>query len=236
MLPRLTPRGGAALALAALSGLIGGCGGSSSSSGNGVASKSPTEIVAATRAAAETASSVHLSGTIVSGGSPITLNLDLLAGRGGRGQLSEKGASFELVQTGGTVYIKGSPAFYRRIGGSAAAQLLQGRWLKAPTTSSDFASISSLTDLRKLIDSTLSSHGTLRKEASKTVNGQAAVGVTDVTRGGTLYVATKGKPYPVAIAKSGGGGGKVNFERWNEPVTITPPSDAIDISRLRSGH
>src|SRR5436190_9073734 len=235
MLPRLTPLAGAAAALGLLSGLVGGCGGSSSS-GNGVASKSPTEIVAASRAAAETASSVHLSGSIVSGGSPLILNLDLAAGRGGRGQLSENGASFELVQTGGTVYIKGSPAFYRRIGGPAAAQLLQGRWLKAPTTSSDFASVSSLTDLRKLIDSTLTSSGRLRREAPKTVNRQAAVGVTDVTRGGTLYVATKGKPYPVAIAKSGGGGGKVNFERWNEPVTITPPSDAIDISRLRSGH
>jgi hypothetical protein len=234
MLPRLTPVAGAALALAMLSGLIGGCGGSSSS-GSGIAAKSPTEIVAATRAAAEEASSVHLSGSIVSGGSPITLNLDLLAGRGGRGQLSESGVSFELVQTGSTVYIKGSPAFYRRIGGSAAAQLLQGKWLKAPTTSSDFASISSLTDLRKLIDSTLANHGTLRKEASKTVNGQDAVGVTDATRGGTLYVATKGKPYPVAIAKSGKEGGKVNFERWNERFTITPPANAIDISQLRSG-
>jgi hypothetical protein len=224
-----------ALTLAVLCGVGGGCGGSSSSSGSGVASKSATEIVAATRAAAETASSVHVSGSIVSGGSPITLNLDLLAGRGGRGQLSENGAGFELIQTGGTVYIKGSPAFYRRIGGSAAAQLLQGRWLKAPTTSSDFASIASLTDLRRLIDSTLASHGTLRKEAPKTVNGQEAVGVTDVTRGGTLYVATKGKPYPVAIAKGGSGGGKVNFERWNEKVTITPPAGAIDISQLRAG-
>ena len=78
-------------------------------------------------------------------------------------------------------------------------------------------------------------HGTLRKEAPKTVNGQEAVGVTDVTRGGTLYVATKGKPYPVAIAKSGKEGGKVNFERWNERFTITPPANAIDISQLRSG-
>ena len=45
----------------------------------------------------------------------------------------------------------------------------------------------------------------------------------------------KGKPYPVAIAKSGKEGGKVNFERWNERFTITPPANAIDISQLRSG-
>jgi hypothetical protein len=234
MAPRLRHLAGAAVALALSSGLLGACGGSSSS-GNGIASKSPKEIVAETRAAAEKASSVHVSGSIASASAPIALNLDLAAGRGGHGQLSEGGVGFEVIQAGGTVYIKGSPAFYRRIGGPAAAQLLQGKWLKAPATSSDFASISSLTDLRKLIDSTLASHGTLRREAPKTVNGQAAVGVTDVTRGGTLYVATKGKPYPVAIAKAGSGGGKVNFERWNEAVTITPPSGAIDISQLRSG-
>src|SRR6184192_1704023 len=235
MAPRLRHLAGAAVALALSSGLLGACGGSSSS-GNGIASKSPKEIVAETRVAAEKASSVHVSGSIASASAPIALNLDLAAGRGGRGQLSEGGVGFEVIQTGGTVYIKGSPAFYRRIGGPAAAQVLQGRWLKAPATSSDFASISSLTDLRKLIDSTLASHGTLRREAPKTVNGHAAVGVTDVTRGGTVYVATKGKPYPVAIAKGGSGGGKVNFEHWNEAVTITPPSNAIDISQLRSAH
>ena len=37
------------------------------------------------------------------------------------------------------------------------------------------------------------------------------------------------------LRKRGRGGGKVNFEHWNEAVTITPPSDAIDISQLRSG-
>jgi hypothetical protein len=233
MAPRLRPLAGAAVALALSSGLLGACGGSSSS-GNGIASKSPKEIVAETRAAAEKASSVHVSGSIASASAPIALNLDLAAGRGGHGQLSEGGVGFEVIQTGGTVYIKGSPAFYRRIGGPAAAQLLQGKWLKAPATSSDFASISSLTDLRKLIDSALASQGKLTKSATKTVNGQPVVGVTDVTRGGTLFVATKGAPYPVAIVKSGSSGGKVNFARWNEPVTIRPPADAIDISQLRS--
>src|SRR2546423_10587324 len=101
MYARLTPLSGSALALALLLGLIGGCGGSSSSSGNGIASKSPTEIVAATRAAAEQASSVHLSGTIVSGGPPLTLDLDLLAGRGVPAPHVANGATPRLAQTGG---------------------------------------------------------------------------------------------------------------------------------------
>jgi hypothetical protein len=213
-------------------GLFGGCGGSS---GNGVAGKTPSEIVAASKAAADAATSAHVSGSIVSNGSPITLNLDLASG-GGRGQLSLGGLGFELVQTGGTVYIKGSAAFYRRIGGAAAAQLLQGRWLKAPTSAPEFASIASLTDLHRLVDATLENHGTLTKTGTTTVNAQAVVGISDQSKGATLYVATTGKPYPVQIAKGGAGGGTVTFERWNEQVTIAPPANAIDIAQLRSGH
>src|ERR1700761_5300956 len=145
------------LPLALLAALLAGCGGSSSSSssGNGVADKSPSAIIAATKAAADGAKSVHVSGSLVSGGSPITLDMDLLAGKGGRGQLSQDGLSFELIDVGGTVYIKGSQAFYNHIGGSAAALLLQGKWLKASASSSDFASLGQLTNLRELVDQTL---------------------------------------------------------------------------------
>src|SRR5205085_666904 len=94
------------------------------------------------------ASSVHVSGSIASASAPIALNLDLAAGRGGRGQLSEGGVGFEVIQTGGTVYIKGSPAFYRRIGGPAAAQVVQGRWLKAPATSTPPADAIDISQLR----------------------------------------------------------------------------------------
>jgi hypothetical protein len=199
-----------------------------------VASKSANEIVAASKAAADAARSLHVSGSIVSNGSPITLDLDLATG-GGKGHLTLNGLGFELIQTGGTVYIKGSAAFYRRIAGPAAAQLLQGRWLKAPSSTPEFASISSITDLHRLVDATLSSHGALVKTATTTLSGVKVVGVSDQSKGGTLYVATTGKPYPVEIVKGGTGGGTVSFGRWNESVSITVPPNAIDITQLRGG-
>jgi len=223
----------AVLALGPLGVALGGCGGSSS--GNGIAAKTPAEIVAATKAAADSATSAHVAGSIVSGGSPITLDLDV-ASNGGRGQLALNGLGFELIQTGGSVYLKGSSAVYRHIGGAAAAQLLQGKWLKAPATTPEFASISSLTYLHRLVDATLASHGTLVKTATTTVAGKRVVGVTDQSQGGTLYVATTGKPYPVQIAKGGAGGGTLTFDRWNQTVSITPPANAIDLAQLRSGH
>jgi hypothetical protein len=214
---------------------LAGCGGSSSSSsGNGIAEKSPTQILAATKLAADGAKSVHVSGSIVSGGTPITLDMQLLAGKGGRGQLSQSGLSFALIEVGGTVYIKGSPAFYKHIGGSAAAQLLQGKWLKASATSSDFASLGQLTNLRELIDQTLSNHGALTKSATTTVKGQKVVGLSDKSKGGTLYVAASGKPYPIEITKSGSSTDSITFDSWDEPLTLSAPANAIDIAALQS--
>ena len=157
------PSPAAALAgLLVLAAALTGCGSSGSSSkGNGIEGKTPTEIVAAAKVLADSANSVHVAGSIQSGGSPITLDLHLLASKGGRGQLSENGLSFELIQIHGNVFIKGSPAFYRHVAGPTAAQLLQGRWLKAPASTGNLASLASLTDLRQLMDTTLVQHGTL---------------------------------------------------------------------------
>jgi hypothetical protein len=224
----------AALLIAALAGCGGSSSSSSSASGNGIADKSPTDILAATKVASDAATTVHVSGSIVSDGSPITLDMNLLAGKGGRGQLSESGLSFELIQVGKTVYIKGSPAFYKHIGGTAAAQLLDGKWLKAPASDSDFASLSQLTDLRQLVDQTLASHGSLTKAGTSTIAGQKVVGVTDKTKGGTLYIAATGQPYPVEITKAGSGGGKITFDRWNKTVTLAAPANAIDVAQLQA--
>ncbi len=228
---RFAPLACLPIALAALA----GCGGSSSS-GNGVASKSPTDIVSAAKTAADGASSVHVTGSIVNAGSTIALDMELLKGTGGHGKLSQNGLSFELVEVGDSVYIKGSPAFYQHFAGGAAAQLLQGKWLKAPANTGNFATLGSLTDLRKLLDSTLASHGTLAKGATTKVEGQEAIGVKDLSRGGTLYVATSGTSYPLQITKGGSGGGTVTFNHWNAPVTVTAPTNAVDLSKLASGH
>ena len=233
MRPRIpTPRLlllGMVLSMVALA----GCG--SSSSGNGVASDAPAKIFARAKAAADSASSVYISGTIVSRGVPVSLEMELLAGKGGRGRVAQNGLSFELVQVGGIVYIDGSAAFYRHIGGSAAAQVLQGRWLKAPAGTPEFAPIAALTDLDELIGSALVSRGTLTSGGVTTMQGQKAVAIDDVSQGGTVYVATTGRPYPLEVVKDGGRGGTVVFSRWNEPVTLVAPADAIDVTKLRSG-
>jgi len=232
MRPRPPSPAGLLAAVAIAATVLSGCG--SSSDGNGVAAKTPAQIVGGAKILADAAKSVAVSGMIRTATSPITVSLLLLAGKGGRGLISENGISFQLIQIHGTVYIKGSPAFYSQIVGARAAQLLQGRWLKAPASSGALAPLASLTDLSKLADSTLPAHGPLRKGHRTSVNGQKVIGVTDTSTGGTLYVATTGPPYPVQIAM--GAGGNITFSRWNQPVSLFAPANAIDITALKSGH
>jgi hypothetical protein len=229
-------RAAAPVVLLAVMGAIAlvGCGGSS---GNGVASKSPDQILAASKAAAESASSVHVAGTFSTGGMPVSLDVSLAAGRGGHGQLSENGLSFELIVVDNTIYIKGSRAFYEHFAGPTAADLLVGKWLKAPANNGQLGTLASLTNLSKILGQTLVSSGSVAKGSSTTVNGQPAVELTDTDKNGSLFVATTGQPFPLQISKGGAEAGKVTFSAWNQPVTLTPPASALDLSQLEhEGH
>jgi hypothetical protein len=211
---------------------LAGCGGSSS---NGVESKSPKQIVAAAQKAAEEAKSVHVTGLVNTTGGKLSLDLHLTRGMGAKGSISQGPLSFQLVQVGENVYIKGGAAFYEHFAGSEAARLLQGKWLKAPASTAQFASLTSLANMHRLFTSALGPVATFSKAGTTTINGQKVVAVTDNFKGGHLYVATTGKPYPVQISRSGSSGGKVEFGEWAAPVSITAPSNAIDISKLKTG-
>lgn len=220
------------LTLVAIAAAVAGCGGGSS--GNGVESKSAAQIVSAAQSAADKAHSVHVAGSVETAGASLNLDLQLVQGEGAKGKISEGGLSFELIRIGNTAYISGSASFYERFGGKEAAKLLKNKWLKAPVTSGQFATLGSLTDLRQLIDSALGEHGKLKKGSTTTIEGQKAIEVKDVTHGGSLYVATTGKPYPIQI-KGGGSksSGTVTFDKWDEDVKLKAPSESIDITKLK---
>lgn len=211
--------------------LLAGCGGGAKS--NGEASKPAAQVVKDAVAAAGAASGVHVSGTIVSGSDHLTLDLHIVSGKGGTGTITEQGLAFQFVRLGNKAYIKGTDAFYKKFAGAAAAQLLHDRWLMANATSGQFSSLTALTDIGKLIAQVLTTHDTLVNKGEQTVNGQKVVAIHDATKGGTLYVAATGKPYPLEIVKTGGTEpGDVTLADWNKTVAVTAPKDAIDLSKL----
>jgi hypothetical protein len=199
-----------------------GCGGAS---GNGVASKSPTEILAASKAAASAASSVHLKTTT----GEVVLDVRLTQ-TGGSGSLKISALTLELLRIGDVLYVKGTAAAYKQLG--ITSKVPPQAWVKVPPERS--AQLKAFADKSGQLNRLLSLEGPLTKGRTTSVEGQSVVEVKQVkkvyTR--TLYVATNGKPYPVEIVLQGQVTGKTTFSEWDKPVTLTAPTNVIDLTRL----
>lgn len=194
---------------------------------NGIEKKTAQQIVAAAISAGSAAKTVHVSANL----GTLSFDLQLVAGKGGKGRMVQNGLSFDLVRVGKLAYFRGSDRFWRKFGGTAAVQLFHGKWMRSSATKGDLASLTPLTNLKTLITQALGSHGKLKKGATSTIDGQHVIAIADVTQGGTLYVATDGQPYPVAL-RSGKQKGAVKFDHWNASVALAAPKDSIDISKL----
>jgi hypothetical protein len=219
--------------------VLAGCGGSGKTSttnaSNGEASKPATQVLTDAKKAATSASSMHVAGHIVSGTTPITLDLSIARDKGAAGKMTTNGLGFDLIRIGDTVYIRGSDAFYQKFAGAAIAQLLHGKWLKASVTTGQLRSLAPLTNAAALFAQIASGHGKLANEGETTYSGQKVVAIKDTSDGSKLYVSATGTPYPVAIVGSKGRSGTITFDRWNETVSLNPPQSAIDISKLGAG-
>ena len=140
---------------------------------------------------------------------------------------------FDIIKIGPKLYFKGEKAFLQQYAG-AAAPLFAGRWFAVSTSVPQFASFGSLTDIKTLVDNIVSSAGTLTKGGATTIDGQPAIAIVDSAKGGTLYVATTGPVYPLELNPGKGKGG-VRFTDWDQPVTLTAPSNPLDYAKL-TGH
>jgi hypothetical protein len=224
-----------ALALVLTAALLVSCGGSKQEQArpNGEQSKPADQVFADAKSAATSASSARVSGSLVSNGTPFTLDVSTARGKGAEGSASVNGLQFDFVKIGDTVYIKGSDAFYQHFGGAAIAQLIHGKWVKASATNAQFHSFVGLASMAGLFATIGSNHGRLVNDGQRTYQGQPVVVIRDTSDDSKLYVAATGKPYPVALA--GGSkkqSGRITFADWNKPVSLKAPEDAIDISQF----
>jgi hypothetical protein len=207
--------------------------GSSGSSGNGVSSKSASAIVTASTNALESAKSVHVSGSGSQSGQSISIDLTVVSGKGAQGSLTLQGSKVGLIAVGKYYYLKADKAFWQAHGGAAEAQLLADKWLKLPASGSSFASFSEFTDLHQIASQLAQAKGTVTKGSSTTINGQKAIAVKDPKKGGVLYVATTGKPYPLKVTSTSGTMLGLSFDHYNASVTLSPPANPIDIAQLQ---
>jgi hypothetical protein len=225
------------IALLLVAAVVAGCGGGKAAAKtNGEASKPAVQVLADAESAAKNASALHVSGHIVSSGTPITLDLTIVSSKGAKGSMSTNGLSFDLVRIGDTVYIRGSDAFYQKFGGQAVAKLLHGKWLKGSATHGQLSSLAPLTNASALFSQISGSHGKLANEGATTYQGLQVVEIRDTSDNSKLYVSATGAPYPIAlVGGKAGQSGSITFDNWNQSASLTAPSGAIDISQLGAG-
>jgi hypothetical protein len=226
---------------------VAGCGGGGGSStttttgasSNGEATKSAQQVVSDSVKAAEAASSFKMSGQINASGQSIGVDLTIVKGSGAQGSITIKGHTVQLVVVDGYGYMKADGSFWKQFAGSAGtaiAALLQDKWLKFPTSNPQFGSITTIADSKALFDQFNSNTGSITNSGATMYQGENVVAIAGGPTKGTFYVASTGTAYPVALVKTGSSGsGAIMFSNWNEPVTITAPSGAIDVSQLGSG-
>jgi hypothetical protein len=222
---------GRLLIVLAAAAALAGCGGGSSS-GNGEAAKTAGEIIADARSAATAAGAVHVTGSILESGTRLKLDLHA-GGTTGSGTITFRGSPIDVIRIGSTLYMKAPAIFYTNTGAdSATASLLDGKWLKTAATSKSFADLAQLTRLKDVLELTTKPDGKISKGNESTVDGAKVIELKD-DKGGSIFIATTGKPYPVALrGEDATSSGNVHFSDWGTTVRTKAPKGAVDLAKV----
>ncbi|MET9882465.1 hypothetical protein ABZZ20_04760 [Streptomyces sp. NPDC006430] len=197
-----------------------GCGADPDEGTNGVGKLSADQIEDKAKAAAGAADSVHLSGTLVSGGTSFTLDMRLKKD-GGSGEVKSKDDTFQVLRVGEQLYLKASAAFW---GKSDSAGKLGDKYVKVPQSDPTYKQFRGFTDMHVLLDGLLGLDGKLAKGDYTKVGPTRAVQVTaNKGKGGKLSVSLEGTPYPLRLERAGGGG-QVDLAEWGKAFPLDPPA------------
>ncbi|MEU6677523.1 hypothetical protein [Streptomyces sp. NPDC046925] len=199
---------------------------------NGMGKLSAAKIQSKTRAAADAAPAVRLSGTLVSKGHTYKLDMRLKE-EGGTGSVTSKGETFQLLRVGKHLFLKADSAFWTHEeakGGEKpgqaddqAAAKLDGKYVKVPEEDAAYRQLSGFTDKDSLLEGMLALHGKLATGDRGTIDGNPSIEINgDEGAGGTLNVSLEGKPYPLRL-KRAGDAGTLRLSDWGRDFTLSEP-------------
>ncbi|MCX5416449.1 hypothetical protein [Streptomyces sp. NBC_00059] len=205
---------------------------------NGVGKLTAAQIDKKARAAADAADAVRLTGKLVSKGGTYTLNMQL-SSKGGTGSVTSKQNTFALLRIGDELYLKADAGFWKdeKAGGEQAddpgdqaADKLQGKYVKVPEDDPTYGQLRGFTEKKTLLDGLLALHGKVNKGDRDTVGGVRTVQIMGGKgEGGALDVSLEGTPYPLRVAR-GGGGGTIRLADWGRTFPLEAPAedDTVD--------
>jgi hypothetical protein len=198
---------------------------------NGVSALSAEQILAKAKSALGAADAVHIAGAGTDEGTAVKLDMRYGA-HGAVGTFTIDGQRLDLLRVADDVYVKGSTSFWTTFADPSIGKLLGGKYVKTTLTDARFKDLADFTDLSSSVDGFLEPDGAISKGATATVAGQSAIAlVSKGATGGTLYVATTGRPYPLSIA---GKDNKLTFTEYGKavPVTAPPAAQVVDADTL----
>ncbi|KPH98862.1 hypothetical protein OV450_5560 [Actinobacteria bacterium OV450] len=197
-----------------------GCGADPDEGTNGVGKLSADQIDGKAKAAAAGAASVHLSGTLVSGGKSFAIDMRL-GKDGGSGEVKLQEDTFQVLRVGEQLYLKASAAFW---GKSDSAGKLGDKYVKVPDSDPTYKQFRGFTDMHVLLDGLLALDGKLAKGDHTKVGPTRAVLLTaDKGKGGKLSVSLEGTPYPLRLERAGGAG-RVDLREWGKTFPLEAPA------------
>lgn len=140
----------------------------------------------------------------------------------------------EVRRVGDAVFVKATPAFWRRTAVAGSAARIGSSWMRVTRDDERAGGMLFGTDLEQYLGRLLDPGRWDRWGERKTVRGVAAVAVVDDQRPGTvLYVAATGKPYPLLLAARDDSSWE--FLELGTPAKTGVPAGAIDGDRLPAG-
>ena len=200
---------------------------------SGFTSENAAQIVSTAIKNSAAASSFSVDGTVNQPGSDITLDLSVSASGMSEGTISINGGSVRVIEIDGVGYFNADTKFWTKYASAAAAQLLAGRWVYGPMTSSPFSTFKQFLSPRKVISSFFgNTQGPFKKGGTSTVDGQQVIAITG-TGSGALYVATTDEHFVVMVqATKGSSNGTISFTHYDRAVRPTKPAGGVNLQQL----
>ncbi|MGD0699650.1 MAG: hypothetical protein ABSA02_07200 [Trebonia sp.] len=223
---------------------------SSGSSGSGTSSAvslsgTPDQIVQKAVNDLKAATSLQISGNVVSGGSNIKVDLTDVANQGCKGTItlgagnSSGGTAVsgtaELIEVSSTVYMKLDESFFKNLSlPSSVFSQVSGKYIEV-TSKSDLANFAQLCDPSTLASGFDKEVTGFVKNGTATINGQPTEAFKQPTHAGSgiVYISQSSTPEIVRL-QGPANEGQINFTNYNAPATITAPpaSEVIQGSKF----
>ena len=177
------------------------------------------------------------TGTGSSSSQQVSFTLTLAQKAGCRGTIAlSKVESFQLVETGGYVWLKPTSAFYATLHLSQAAlALVADKYIKVPTNNAQVADLAKICSFSGLFGQLPTPTGTSYVATPTTYNGKSAYKITQTGQAGYAYITNSSTPMLVKLAEPTASGGVIGFTEYSAPPAIVAPSDAESINGTKLG-